>query len=60
MPSKVRRPQASKGFVVSKKKDAESVRRMQDLRRSNASGIHKGQGEYERRPKHMGRGWGDE
>lgn len=33
---------------------------MQELRRSNAAGTHRSARDYERRPKHMGQGYGDE
>jgi len=33
----------------------EQVRRMQELRRSNAAGRHRSKKDYRRRPKHPGR-----
>ena len=33
------------------------MRGMQDIRKSNAAGPHKGAGDYRRTPKHKGKGW---
>ncbi len=49
-----KRPQAPKS------RNVEYMRGMQDIRRSNAAGKHKSAADYRRKPKHSGRGWGDE
>lgn len=32
---------------------------MQELRRSNAAGVHRSAKDYRRKPKHINRGWED-
>lgn len=46
-----RRPQAPKVG------NTEYMRGMQELRRSNASGVHKSANDYRRKPKHVNKGW---
>lgn len=48
--NKNRRPQAPKG------RNVELSKAMQELRRSNAAGIHASQRDYRRKPKHF-KGW---
>jgi hypothetical protein len=56
-----RRQQMSKrerdAIRIAKVADPTYVERMQGIRGSNAAGIHKGQGEYDRNRKHNGQGW---
>lgn len=46
-----KRAQAPKG------RNVEYMRGMQELRRSNASGTHKTEKDYRRKPKHVNKGW---
>ena len=52
--AKNRRPQNSK---PAKSGNTRMMEGMQELRRSNAAGVHKSDSDYRRRPKHMGKGW---
>ena len=55
--NKNRRPQNHKPAKSGNERYMEG---MQELRRSNASGVHRSPADYRRKPKHAGRGWGDE
>lgn len=48
-----RRPQATKG------RNLAYAQGMQEIRFSNASGPHRAQTDYRRKPKHAGQGWGE-
>lgn len=52
-----RRPQTRK---PAKSGNTPYMEGMQELRRSNAAGPHRSTADYRRKPKHTGRGWGDE
>lgn len=54
MAKTVRRAQAQKP-----RWSGEMVRNVQERRRSNAAGVHGCRTDYQRRPKHVGRGWED-
>lgn len=55
--SKNRRGQVSK---PAKSGNTRYMEGMQELRRSGAAGPHRTAADYRRKPKHVGRGWGDD
>ena len=52
--NKNRRPQTSK---PAKSGNSRYVEGMQELRRSNAAGMHRSAADYRRKPKHAKKGW---
>ena len=44
---------------TSHRRSAEHQRRVEDIRRSNATSKHKSAKDYRRKPKHSAKGWGE-